>query len=601
MNDDNRKPLLLDWRSARHHERANAAPIEESPDDAGYGMFHESRRPMAASHPRGVMRAARILASSLFIAAPAVAQQPNRPDSTARLVDRVFDAWRDTEGPGCALGVSRDGRVVYEHGYGMANLETGTPIRPGTIFHVASVSKQFTAMSIMLLAAEGKLSVDDDIRKYIPEIPNYGTTITIRHLLTHTSGLRDQWSLIALKRGRFEEDRITEADVMDVVPRQKALNFTPGAEYLYSNTGFTLLGVIVKRVSGKSLRDFADERIFKPLGMTSTHFHDDYTMLVPGRASAYAPARNGWRVSIPNFDVYGATSLFTTVGDLLKWEANFDAPVVGTRAIIDQMQTRARLTNGDSVNYGFGLTVGTYRGIREIGHNGADAGYRSAVTRFPDQHLAIAIECNGATANTTALAHGVADVYLASALAPVQQAGAPVATPIAPDVLQRRAGAYIQPTTMTIVELSVRNGNLIAGRTAGPVLVPTSDRTMRANNSATTFSFTDGDHPSLDVADPGQRPTHFERWAPPVTAATALAAYAGEYYSEELDARYSVTASDSMITLRTGTESGMSLRPVFADVFLGGGYTIQFFRKGSAITGFDVTEGRMRHVRFARR
>ncbi len=546
--------------------------------------------------------AALFVASGLFLttASAARSQQPNRPDSTTRLVDRVFDAWRDTEGPGCALGVSRNGHVVHEHGYGMANLETATPIRPGTIFHVASVSKQFTAMSIMLLAADGKLSVDDDIRKYIPEIPNYGTTITIRHLLTHTSGLRDQWALLALKRGRFEEDRITEADVMDIVPRQKALNFTPGAEYLYSNTGFTLLGVIVKRVSGKPLRDFADERIFRPLGMTSTHFHDDYTMLVRGRASAYEPVGNGWRVGIPNFDVYGATSLFTTVGDLLKWEANFDAPVVGTRAIIDQMQTRAHLTNGDSVNYGFGLSVATYRGVREIGHNGADAGYRSVVTRFPDQGLAIAIECNGATANTTALSHGVADIYLGSALPAVQQAGMPVAAPVSPDVLRRRAGAYIQPNTMAILEMSIQNGNLIAGRAAGQILVPTSDRAMRVPRSTTEFTFTDGDRPALDVVDAGQRPVHFERWAPAVVTPTALAAYAGDYYSEDLDARYKVIASDSTITLRTGTESGIPARPVFADVFVAGGYTIQFARKGSAVTGFDVTDGRMRHVRFVR-
>src|SRR5437868_13381526 len=196
------------------------------------------------------------------------AQRGAPPDTTTRVVDKVFDAWRTTDSPGCALGVSRNGHVVYERGYGMANLETGTPITPTSIFHVAAVSKQFTAMAIMLLAHDGKLSIDDDIRKYLPEIRDYGTPITIRHLLTHTSGLRDQWELIALARGRFEEDRITEADVMDIVPRQKALNFAPGAEYVYSNTGFTLLGVIVKRVSGLSLREFADSRIFRPLGMT---------------------------------------------------------------------------------------------------------------------------------------------------------------------------------------------------------------------------------------------------------------------------------------------------------------------------------------------
>jgi hypothetical protein len=252
------------------------------------------------------------------------------------------------------------------------------------------------------------------------------------------------------------------------------------------------------------------------------------------------------------------------------------------------------------VNYGFGLTVGTYRGVREVGHNGADAGYRSAVTRFPDQGLAIAIECNGATANTTALAHGVADVYLGGALASVQPAGAPVAVSISPDVLQHRAGAYIQPTTMAVIEMSMRNGNLIGGRAAGPVLVPTSDRRMRVAGATTEFSFTDGERPSVDIADAGQRPVHFERWAAPIVTPSALAAYAGDYYSEELDARYKVNAGDSTITLRTGTESGIAGRPVFLDVFIAGGYTVQFIRTGSAITGFEVTDGRMRRVRFAR-
>src|SRR5438105_4945166 len=369
------------------------------------------------SHMRHVMF---VIALVICPASTSIAQSG---DSLTRAIDRVFESWRDTDGPGCAVGVSRDGNIVLERGYGMANLETDTPIRPSSIFHVASVSKQFTAAAIMLLERDGKLSLDDNIRKYLPEIPDYGTPITIRHLLTHTSGLRDQWELLAFARGRFEEDRITEADVLDIVSRQTALNFKPGAEYAYSNTGFTLLGVIVKRVSGQSLRDFADERIFKPLGMTRTHFHDDYTMLVPGRTSAYEPRRGPgarWRVGIPNFDTYGPTSLFTTVGDLLKWEANLDRPVVGDARMFARMQVPTPLTTGDTSSYGFGLVMGNYRGGRVVEHNGADAGYRSYVGRFPDKGLAIAIACNAATANTTALARGVADAYLGSTLAPAE-------------------------------------------------------------------------------------------------------------------------------------------------------------------------------------
>ncbi|HEV8446640.1 MAG TPA: serine hydrolase domain-containing protein [Gemmatimonadaceae bacterium] len=544
----------------------------------------------------------------LFLSRP-VAAQAGGTDTTYRAVDRVFAAFRDTDAPGCALGVSKEGRTIYERGYGMANLETGTPIRPSSIFHVASVSKQFTATAIMLLARDGKLSVDDNIRKYLPEIPDYGTPITIRHLLTHTSGLRDQWELIGLARGRFEEDRITEADVMDIVPRQKALNFKPGDEYLYSNTGFTLLAVIVKRVSGQSLRDFADARIFKPLGMTSTHFHDDYTMLVPNRTSAYQPRGSSWRVSVPNFDVYGATSLFTTAGDLLKWENNFDKPVVGDRALFKQMETQARLTNGDSTGYGFGLSMGTYRGARVIEHNGADAGYRSYAGRFPEQGLAIAIACNTSTANTTGLARGVADVYLASALAPATTVASNAGNDVAQQAvavpaasLAKRVGTYIQPTTRTIVELIARDGKLYQSRAPNaPPLVALAEDRFRSETGRVAV-FRAGEHAGFDVNIPGApRPTPYE-WRPPIVASrSTLAPYAGEYFSDEVNARYVVSvATDSTIALRTGTSSPMVARPVFLDGFLGGGYTIEFTRKNGQVSGFEVTNGRMRRVRFDR-
>ncbi len=558
------------------------------------------------------MRSISVLALTTLLAAPNVTVAQGRADTAAdttfRVVDRVFAAWRDTNRPGCALGVSRAGRVIYERGYGMANLETGTPIQPSSIFHVASVSKQFTAMAIMLLARDGKLSVDDNIRKYVPEIPDYGTPITIRHLLTHTSGLRDQWELLALARGRFEEDRITEADVMDIVPRQKALNFTPGAEYAYSNTGFTLLGVIVKRVSGKSLRDFADERIFKPLDMTSTHFHDDYTMLVPGRTSAYAPRGASWRVSIPNYDTYGATSLFTTVGDLLKWEANFETPVVGDRALLEQMQAPTPLTNGDTSSYGFGLVMGRYRGARVIEHNGADAGYRSYAGRFPEHGLAIAIACNAASANTTALAHGVADAYLGSLLAPaaVQADVSQQSTSVSPAMLERYAGVFIQPTTLQVLELTMRDGRLIVGRGDGPPLAPMGQNRFRGPQGA-EFVFADGGGPraGFELRPPaGGRPVRFEWRQPAAASAKDLARYAGEYFSEELNARYRVTANDSVLTFSTGTSPGLVARIVFADTFVGDGYTIQFTRSGAGggvqPTGFEVTNGRVRHVKFSR-
>jgi CubicO group peptidase (beta-lactamase class C family) len=548
------------------------------------------------------MRVKRILVLAGAIAAPSLAmsQAPAASaDTTPRAVDRVFEDMRGTDRPGCAVGVSRQGQVVQERGYGMANLETGTPITPSSIFHVASISKQFTAMAVMLLAREGKLSVDDDIRKYTPEIPDYGTTITIRHLLTHTSGLRDQWALLNLARGRFEENRITEADVLDIASRQRALNFTPGAEYVYSNTGYTLAAVIVKRVSGKSLREFADERIFQPLGMTNTHFHDDYHMLVPGRTSAYARRGNGWRVSIPNFDTYGATSLFTTVGDLLKWEANFERLVVGDSAIVAEMETPTRLTNGDTIGYGLGLGIGRYRAARVVGHGGADAGYRSYVGRYPDHGLAIAIACNASTANTGALVQSVADAYLGSRLAAVDSGVTPRPVPISPALLQRRVGVYVEPTTLETIELNMRDGKLIGGRTGGPTLIPLGNNRFRVGQREVVFG--GGDHAGFELRQPGSpRPVHYE-WREPVTLSHAsLAAYAGEYFSEEVNAHYRVAARDSGLSLVTGTSEPFAARPLFVDTFQGGGYIIQFIRSGSEVTGFEVTNGRMRRITFSR-
>ena len=541
----------------------------------------------------------------LTASAPALAQARDVGASNAA-IDRVFAAFSDTLGPGCSVGVSRNGVAVYERGYGMANLETGTRNSPASIFHVASVSKQFTAAAIMLLARDGKLSLDDNIRKYVPEIPDYGTPITIRHLLTHTSGLRDQWDLISMARGRFEENRITEGDVMDLLTRQKALNFTPGAEFLYSNSGYTVLAVIVKRVTSISLRDFADVRIFKPLGMTKTHFHDDYTMIVPGRTSAYARGRQGgWRVSVPNFDVYGATSLFTTVGDLLTWEANFDAPRVGDAAMVAQMQTMMPLTSGDTSDYGFGLSIGKYHGYRIIDHSGADAGYRSYAGRFPDQRLAIAIACNASSANTIALAHGVADVFLPAGVVADSPPPSPKGVQLSASQLRRHAGFYLDPVTVMSVEVSVQNGNLVLGHESTPVLIPLSDTRFAVTGETTELRFLEGDHPGLTMRIPGQRLQRFEQRPPaPTPTAATLAQYVGEYVSDELaGAVYRITASDSTLVFRIGNSSPLNARMIFADVFGGwAGNRIQFLRSPTGqVSGFELTTLRTRRVKFVRR
>jgi CubicO group peptidase (beta-lactamase class C family) len=545
------------------------------------------------------MRTVVLVALAIGLSSTAAAQQP--ADTTRLAVNRVFAAWSATDGPGCALGVSRDGRVIYENGYGMANLELDVPITPASIFHVASVSKQFTAMAIALLARDGKLSLDDDIRRYLPEIPNYGHRITIRHLLNHTSGLRDQWDLLYMARGRFEENRITEADVLEIVARQKALNFVPGTEYLYSNTGYTLAGTIVKRITGKSLREFADERIFKPLGMANTHFHDDYTMVVKGRAAAYTRGADGkWHVSLPNYDTYGATSLFTTVGDLLKWDANFGKPVVGDDALLRGLVASATLANGDTTGYGLGIFTEIYRGARLVGHSGGDAGYRTYLGRFPDHGLAVTVLCNAGPANPVALAKSVADVYIGGKLAPAEPPVKAAAT-LTTEQLARFAGAYVNPNTGSAMFVTLRRDTLILGRTSGPALVPLSDRRFRVSGQPMEVEFTPAGHVvQTFLTWPPRNPISLERREAVRPSRAELERYAGSYHSEELGTTWVVTATDSTLVLKTRWGAERTVRPAYGDTFAGD-FLLTFTRDAARrVDGMLMSSGRVRRVRFER-
>jgi CubicO group peptidase (beta-lactamase class C family) len=536
------------------------------------------------------------------LATSAGAQAPPASDSIRSAMSRVFSAWSANDGPGCAVGVSCDGDVVFENGYGMANLELDAPITPASIFHVASISKQFTGMAVALLVRDGKLSLDDDIRRHLPELPDYGHRITVRHLLNHTSGLRDQWDLLAMARGgRFEENRITEPDVLEIVARQKALNFVPGTEYLYSNTGYTLAGTIVRRVNGKSLRAFADERIFKPLGMTHTHFHDDYTMVVKGRAAGYARAATApWRVSLPNFDTYGATSLFTTVGDLLRWERNLDRPAASDTALLRELAAPATLASGDTIGYGLGISTEQYRGAWLVGHGGADAGYRAFVGRFPEHGLAVAVLCNAAPANPAALARGVADVWLGGRLAAVEPPARATATRTRAE-LAPFAGVYVHPLTGAPSWISLRGDTLVAGRTNGPALLPVADRRFRLAGQPVEISFTPtGELVTAVNAWAAPRPVPMKRHEPASYTRAQLAAYAGTYRSEELGATYTVAAGDSTLVLGARWGNDVTVRPAYGDTFVGQ-MLVGFTRDRSGrVNGMEMSTGRVRRVRFER-
>jgi CubicO group peptidase (beta-lactamase class C family) len=359
-------------------------------------------------------------------------------------VDALFAGWDRPDSPGCALGVYRDGEIHYARGYGMADLERGVRITPHTVFDIGSTSKQFAAASIVLLAQEGKLSLDDDVRRYVPELPAYSRPITIRQLLHHTSGLRDYIGLLTLAGARID-DVTTAEDALAVLARQRELNFEPGAEHLYSNSGYFLLSVIVERVAGRSLRDFARERIFAPLGMTRTHYLGSYDDVVPDRALAYSPRRDGGlRTDVSRWLQLGDGAVFTTVEELFLWDRNFYDPRVGGPELLAELQAPGRLASGEALSYALGLGVGSYRGQRTVSHGGSWGGYRAELLRFPEQRFSVATLCNLGTINPTRLAREVADIYLAEVLAPptAPPARAAAAPEAAPEPTAVEAGAY---------------------------------------------------------------------------------------------------------------------------------------------------------------
>ena len=387
-------------------------------------------------------------------------------------VDQLFAEWNNPDTPGAALAVTRDSEIIYKQGYGMANLEYDIPITTTTIFDIASVSKQFAAFAITTLAHEGKFSLDDDIRTYLPDLPDFGNTITIQHLLHHTSGLRD-WVQSLVIAGDMMDDVISFKHILKMARHQKALNFEPGAEFLYSNTGYNLLAEIVETVTDDSFRAWTNANIFKPLAMTNTHFHDDYEMILKNRAYSYQAVENGrFKHAINNTTALGSSSLYSTVEDLAKWILSFDDTQIGEQTVIEQMHQRGVLNNGEQIDYAFGLNIGEYRGLKTVGHSGSWRGFRSHLIRFPDQKFGVVILCNLDTFNPLSLAEKVADLYLADILAPKEEAAKPEkaaepteetkSEPLAPEQLAEFEGDYYTEELDTTYTIGVRGGGLVA-------------------------------------------------------------------------------------------------------------------------------------------
>ena len=551
--------------------------------------------------------------------AAAVLSGTAQRDGPGPRVDALFASWTGPRAPGCAVSVMRGGELVFARGYGAANLEYDVPITPSTVFHVASVSKQFTALAVALLVADGEVSWDDDIRRYVPELPDFGTPITLRHLAHHTSGIRDQWAMLQMAGWRWGGDVIRQSDVLDLLSRQTALNFAPGSDYLYSNSGYTLLAVVVERVSGRTLRAFTSARLFGPLGMTRTVFRDDHTMLVRDRAYAYARDGFGrYRLSIPDFAIVGASSLFTTVEDLARWNGNFTSGEVGGRDALRQLQAHGALDGGARLSYAFGLVHGTHRGRPTIGHGGTDAGYRSEFLRFPDEDLAVAVLCNTDRASPGRLALDVADVFLPPppvAAAPSPEAGprSPPPRPPAPAAgrgetgggtadLASLAGYYLRSGNDVPLRVVVRGDDLrLLGAGAEQSLRPAGGgRFLLGGTTEVTFTPGGGEPPTLRVGGPS-RPV-YSRQLPARPSAEAFAAYAGSYYSDDLAVGYTFRVEAGRLVLWNRKLGRIPLAPTFADGFYARGWSFTFRRDDAgAVSGFTVSTSRAWNIAFGKR
>lgn len=497
--------------------------------------------------------------------------------------------------PGCAVGVSLDGQSVFEKAFGMAEIEHGVPNTPQTIFESGSVAKQFTAAAIVVLSLEGKLGLDDQVRKYIPELPDYGAPLTIRHLMNHTAGLRDWGSVMSLT-GAGRGDRVISQDLaFDVIIHQKALDFIPGAEYSYSNSGYTLLSTIVERVSKQKLPAFIEERFFKPLGMKNSSWRDDYQRLVPGRAQAYSKQGNGpWRLNMPFMNVYGNGGMLTTVGDWLKWNEMLDSRSLGA-PLVEKLETIGVLNDGRKITYALGLTVNNYRGLREVSHGGSTAGYQTFLARYPNQKISVAVMCNGTSPSSAGLAHGIINEIVGTVPTPTQ----PETVERSAEELKKYVALWFNSKTHFAERTVFENGAL---RLGSSVLKPLKDGSFMLDSSRVKFSFgSDGQPIGMEVNNGGEI-TKFvaeSEWKPTVSELSALV---GDWYSEESQALFTFAVEDGRAFILQRPSTRLPLAPLYKDHFLvPGGQVIWFTRDSNGkIDKLHVGASRMRDMPFER-
>ena len=532
-------------------------------------------------------------------------------DQRSNEVDKLFAQWDKTTSPGCALAVINDGQIIYKRGYGMAKLEDSIVMTPSKIFDIGSVSKQFTATCIVILAEQGKISIDDDVRKYLPEMPRYEKPITISHLLHHTSGVRDYNSLLSLAGFRPDSDSPTVEEALEIICKQKRLNFLPGEEYSYSNSGYFLLSCIVERVSGKSLNEFAQEHIFKPLGMTNTIFQDDHTQIIPNRATGYSPGPKGFKIDMSNWDETGDGNIYTSVEDLFLWDQVFYSNKLG-KPLMDNLHQVGVLNNGTKLDYALGLVIGEYKGLKTVSHGGSWAGFRAALVRFPEQKFSVICLANLSTINPSRLCLRIADIYLADQLkeAPKEQKKKLEPLTLSKQELEEKCGNYQDDKFGMWITLSIKDEKLKMNlRSQELLLSPVSANRFQAIDAPLEAAIeflpaVNGEPRQATLTMRGNEVFNLVK-APPLTPLTPaqLQEYCGVYESEELlKAVYQVSLEKDNLMAKARSLSKSSLKAMAPDKFTVEGINVEFVRgKGKRITGFLLSVGRAGHIEFVKK
>jgi len=553
----------------------------------------------------------RVLFALLLLAFPPGVSAQGVADPRAVRVDGLFHRFERDASPGLAVAVVRDGQVLLTKGYGLASLEHRAPITPSTVFDIASLSKQVTGLGIALLAEQGRLKLDDDIRVYIPELAAFEPPITIRHLLHHTSGLRDWGSTLSLA-GADTDDLILSDRILTFAYAQRTLNFKPGTDYAYSNTGYVLLGELIRRVTGASYRAWTDETFFRPLGMATTHFRDDVYEVIPNRAFGYGRRPDGQYRALPNIlAVAGAGTIFGTVEDMAKWAINLDDARIGGEAAMALSRTRVVLPNGTRLPYAFGIRHGSHRGLAALSHSGGNQGFRSHLLYIPEKRFAVVVMANGHFIDPDKAARDVAEIFLegevTTAMASTQAkvAVAPEALDAYVGIYRKSAGQYLKVT---------RDGDALKAQASVAECCTTSlDIAAMTARSQTDFLVAPHMLPIAFKRDESGQATQliyrgwpYARVVAPV-AAKPLADYVGIYDSAELHTSYTVEAKEGAPVMRHFRHGEIALNPGWAtDFFLGGEWfmkSVEFERGADGQVAGVVfnLDDRAQDVRFVKR